>query len=87
MAEIETLCVDLPPELASELRAAVARGEYDSVSQAVREALRDWQDRREHGLTLGELRLLAQQGADSGDGLEADQVFARLRARFSPKAS
>ena len=35
------------------------------------------------GLT-GVLRRLAEEGIDSGPGLDADAVFARLRTRFRP---
>jgi Arc/MetJ-type ribon-helix-helix transcriptional regulator len=50
---------------------------------AVRDALRDWRMRRKiETLEIEELRRLVQEGIDSGPGLDADAVFARLRARF-----
>jgi antitoxin ParD1/3/4 len=83
MANVEKLSVALTPDMVAELRAAVEGGDYGSVSEVVRDALRDWRLRRRiETLELDELRRLVQEGIDSGPGLEADPVFARLRARF-----
>lgn len=83
MTNIEKLSVALTAEMVAELRAAVAGGDYGSVSEAVREALRDWRLRRKfETLENEELRRLVQEGIDSGPGLDAHDVFARLRARF-----
>ena len=83
MANVEKLSIALTPEMAAELRAAVERGEYGSVSEVVRDALRDWRLRRKvEAIEIEELRRLVQEGIDSGPGLDADGVFARLRARF-----
>lgn len=89
MANVEKLSVALTPDMVAELREAVAGGEYGSVSEVVRDALRDWRLRRRiETLELQELRRLVRDGVDSGPGLEADAVFARLRARFGqPPAS
>ena len=46
MANVEKLSIALTPDMATELREAVERGEYGSVSEAVRDALRDWRLRR-----------------------------------------
>ena len=83
MANVEKLSVALTPDMAAEICAAVQNGDYGSVSEVVRDALRDWRLRRKvEMLENGELRRLLQEGIDSGPGLEADAVFARLRARF-----
>ena len=83
MANVEKLSVALTPEMVAEVRAAVEGGDYGSVSEVVRDALRDWRLRRRiESLEIDELRRLVQEGIDSGPGLEADAVFARLRARF-----
>ena len=88
MANVEKLSVALTPDMAAELRAAVAAGDYGSVSEVVRDALRDWRLRRKiEVLGTEELRRLVLEGIDSGPGLDADVVFARLRARFGqPRA-
>ena len=83
MANVEKLSIALTPEMAAELRAAVEQGEYGSVSEVVRDALRDWRLRRKvEAIEIEELRRLVQEGIDSGPGLDAEGVFARLRARF-----
>ena len=83
MANVEKLSVALTPDMVAEMRAAVEGGDYGSVSEVVRDALRDWRLRRKiETLETDELRRLVQEGIDSGPGLDADTVFARLRARF-----
>lgn len=83
MANVEKLSVALTPDMVAEMRAAVEGGDYGSVSEVVREALRDWRLRRKiETLETEELRRLVQEGMDSGPSLEAGEVFTRLRARF-----
>jgi antitoxin ParD1/3/4 len=84
MANVEKLSVALTPEMAAELRAAVEAGDYGSVSEVVRDALRDWRLRRKiEALETEDLRRLIQEGIDSGPGMDAGEVFGRLRARLS----
>jgi antitoxin ParD1/3/4 len=79
MANVEKLSIAVTPEMADELRAAVEQGEYGSVSEVVR----DWRLRRKvEAIEIEQLRRLVQEGIDSGPGLDAEDVFARLRARF-----
>lgn len=83
MANVEKLSVALTPDMVAEVRAAVEGGDYGSVSEVVRDALRDWRLRRRiETLEIEDLRRLVQEGIDSGPGLDADAVFARLRTRF-----
>jgi antitoxin ParD1/3/4 len=83
ITNVEKLSVALTPDMVAELRAAVEGGDYGSVSEVVRDALRDWRLRRKiETLETEELRRLVQEGIDSGPGLKADAVFARLRERF-----
>ena len=83
MSKVEKLSVALTADMVAELLAAVDSGDYGSVSEVVRDALRDWRLRRKfETLETDELRRLAQEGIDSGPGLDADDVFARLRARY-----
>jgi antitoxin ParD1/3/4 len=83
MSKVEKLSVALTPDMVAELRAAVDSGDYGSVSEVVRDALRDWRLRRKfETLETDELRRLAQEGMNSGPELDADDVFARLRARY-----
>lgn len=83
MANVEKLSVALAPDIVAEMRAAVEVGDYGSVSEVVRDALRDWRLRRKlETLETEELRRLVQDGIASGPSLEADAVFDRLRTRF-----
>jgi len=83
MSEIEKLSVALAADMVAEVRAAVAGGDYASVSEAVSDALRDWSIRRRvEKLETPELTRLVLEGIESGPGLDADEVFAELRAQF-----
>src|SRR5260221_14468634 len=83
MAKVEKVSIALTPDMVAELRAAVEQGDYGSVSEVVRDALRDWRLRRKvEAIEIEELRRLVREGIDSGPGLDAAGVFARLRARF-----
>ena len=88
MAKVEKVSIALTPEMVAELRAAVDQGEYGSVSEVVRDALRDWHLRRKlEAIEIEELRRLVQEGIDSGPGIDADAVFTRLRRRFGRNAA
>ena len=89
MSQVEKLSIAVTPDMAADLRAAVEGGDYGSVSEVVRDALRDWRIRRKfEALELEDLRRLVQEGIDSGPGVEAGSAFARLRARYgSPDAA
>ena len=78
------LNIVLPDEVAAELRAAVARGEYASVGDVVRAALLAWRQRRDaENQENAELRALIEAGMASGQGIDAGLVFTALRAEFS----
>lgn len=84
MGKVEKISIALPPDMVSEVRSAVSSGEYASASEVVREALRDWRRKRQAaGAEIEEIRRLVQEGVDSGPGRNADQVFARLRAKYT----
>ncbi len=53
MTEIERLTITLPAEMSAVVKGAVADGNYDSTSEVVRAALRDWKMKR--ALQLQEL--------------------------------
>ena len=85
MPNVEKMSIALTPEMAAVVRAAVANGEYASSSEIIREALRDWQMRRDlHQKELEALRHLWQEGSDSGPGTHADMqaIKAEARRRF-----
>jgi antitoxin ParD1/3/4 len=87
MTKVEKVSVALPSEMLGEVRGAVASGEYASTSEVIRDALRDWKVKRKVAtLEHDELRRLVQEGIDSGPGIDADLVFARLREKYAALA-
>lgn len=86
MAEIERMTIALTAEMAKTVRAAVERGDYASSSEIVREALRDWSDKRMlRQRDLDALRASIQEGLDdiaAGRVYPAEQVLKELRARY-----
>lgn len=67
MANVEKRSIALSPELAIAVDKAVAEGDYGNVSEVVRDALRQWKERRElHGYTVEELQRLWHEGLESG---------------------
>jgi antitoxin ParD1/3/4 len=87
MGKVEKISVALPPDMVNDLRSAVASGEYASASEVVRDALRDWKRKRQAaGIEIEETRRLVREGIDSGPGIDADRVFARLRAKYTGMA-
>jgi antitoxin ParD1/3/4 len=83
MGNVEKISVALPPDMVTTLREAVESGEYASASEVIREALRAWKFKRKvETLELDELRRLAHEGIESGPSIDAELVFARLRAKY-----
>ena len=88
MPTVEKISIALPPEMAAQLRQAVATGEYASSSEVVRDALRDWTHKRrlqQNG--VAELRKLWQQArADKSPALDPDEVFDELERKYQAMA-
>ena len=88
MSKVEKISIALPVEMITVLKAAVESGEYSTTSEVIRDALRDWKlKRRFESMELEELRRMVREGIDSGPSVDAEAVFARLRARYGAKAS
>jgi antitoxin ParD1/3/4 len=88
MGHVDKRSITLSPELAAEVDAAVAVGDYASASEVIRDALRVWKERRDLlGYSVEELRVLVQQGIDSGPGRFAsmEEIKAEARRRFTGK--
>jgi antitoxin ParD1/3/4 len=67
MATVEKLSIALTSEFATDIRRAIETGEYASVSEVVRDALRTWRQAREsRAVALDELRHLWRDGVESG---------------------
>ncbi|WP_119274387.1 type II toxin-antitoxin system ParD family antitoxin [Taklimakanibacter deserti] len=86
MANVEKVSVAVTPEMATAMREAVESGEYASVSEVVREALREWKFRRaQREQAIEELRRLWDEGIASGPASDGEEAFAQLRKSFEAK--
>jgi antitoxin ParD1/3/4 len=82
MASVEKVSVALTSEQISALKAAVDAGEYATTSEIVREAVRDWQLKRElRQEDIRRLRQMWDDGIASGSAGELDMKKLRKEAR------
>src|ERR1035441_6156084 len=82
MPDIQKVSIALTGEQLGALKAAVETGEYATTSEIVREAIRDWQFKRELRLQdLRRLRQLWDQGNASGAASPVNFENARREAR------
>ena len=88
MASVEKISIALPPEMVALLRQAVDTGEYASNSEVVRDALRDWTQKRNlRQLGVEELRQVWQQAIeDRKPGVPVEDVLDRLERRYQAMA-
>ena len=83
MPAVQKVSIALTGEQIGALRAAVETGEYATTSEIVREAIRDWQFKRElRQQDLKRLRELWDQGKASGAATPVDFDAARSEARL-----
>jgi antitoxin ParD1/3/4 len=88
MPNVEKLNIALPAEMAAVVRQAVETGEYASDSDAIRDAVTDWMQkrtRREQSLVDMRRRWM-EAVADDSDGLDPDEVFDRLERKYDSAA-
>ncbi|PPD16120.1 MAG: type II toxin-antitoxin system ParD family antitoxin [Methylobacterium sp.] len=82
MANVEKVSIALTSEQVAALRAVVEAGEYATTSEVVREALRDWQMKRElQREDIRRLRQLWDEGLASGSAGDPDMSALRREAR------
>jgi antitoxin ParD1/3/4 len=82
MADIQKVSVALTGEQLAALKAAVETGEYATTSEIVREAIRDWQFKRElRQEDIRRLRQLWDEGKASGPATPLDFGELRREAR------
>lgn len=88
MPNVEKISIALPPEMVAVVRQAVDAGEYSSSSEVVRDALRDWtQKRRLRQQGIDELRQVWRQAMeDKTPGLAVDEVLDRLERKYQKLA-
>ncbi len=86
MAGVAKVSVALTPELHELVQSAVSAGDYASTSEVIREALRDWKERRERKReSIAELRRLWDEGIASGpaEQLDIEGIKAEARRRYA----
>jgi antitoxin ParD1/3/4 len=88
MSTVEKISIALPPEMVAVIRSAVDAGEYASSSEVVRDALRDWTQKRSlRQQGIEELRQVWQQAIkDKSTGVPADDVLDRLERKYQAMA-
>jgi antitoxin ParD1/3/4 len=87
MGHVDKRSITLSPELAASVDDAVAAGEYASASEVIRDALRQWKERRDlFGYSIEELRALIQEGIDSGPGTDGPAFMSDLIAKYERTA-
>jgi antitoxin ParD1/3/4 len=86
MSDIQKISIALTCEQVNALKAAVDAGEYATTSEIVREAIRDWQARRElRQDDIRRLRELWAEGKASGAAVPAD--FDRVKRQGRKRAA
>lgn len=86
MANVEKVSIALTTEQIAALKAVVEAGEYATTSEVVREAVRDWQAKRElRQEELLRLRRLWDEGKASGQAepVDFDDLRREARARLT----
>ncbi|WP_371126373.1 type II toxin-antitoxin system ParD family antitoxin [Bosea sp. (in: a-proteobacteria)] len=75
------LTISLSPKQLARLSQAVESGAYASNSEVVRDALRLWEQREEiRALELARLKQAYEEGLASGEPVDGDEAFARIRS-------
>lgn len=88
MGTVEKTTISLPTEMLSEVKAAVAAGDYTNVSEVMRDALRQWRrSRTVIALNDDELRRMVEEGRSSGLPVDGEPALAALRAKYKDLAS
>jgi antitoxin ParD1/3/4 len=88
MPNVEKISIALPPEMVAVVRQAVETGEYASSSEVVRDALRDWTQKRSlRKQGIDELRQVWRQAMeDKTPGLPVNEVLDRLERKYQKLA-
>lgn len=88
MPGVEKISIALPQKMVAVVREAVEAGEYSSSSEVVRDALRDWAQRRK--LQREEVtalrRIWRRARADRRPGVPAKEVMDRLVRKYQSLA-
>jgi antitoxin ParD1/3/4 len=83
MSKVEKISVALTPEMAQMVKANVGAGDYASSSELIREALREWRQKREiQAQARAELGKLWDVGMASGEPIDGPAAVNGLRAKL-----
>ena len=85
MSNVQKISVALTHQQIADVRAAIETGEYATPSEIIREAVRDWQLKRQtRREDIQRLRQLWGEGKASGDGgpVDFDQLRQEARSRL-----
>lgn len=88
MPTVEKISIALPSKMVAVVRKAVDKGEYSSSSEVVRDALRDWSEKRKlQRESIKELRRIWQKALeDKTPGLPIEPVLDRLERKYQALA-
>lgn len=82
MAKVKRISLALTADMVSIVRQAVASGDYASASEVVRDALREWEQRRAVDRGVAEqLCRLWDEGVTSGPAEPLDMAAIKREAR------
>jgi antitoxin ParD1/3/4 len=83
MSKVEKISVALTPEMAQMVKANVSSGDYASSSELIREALREWRQKREVQVQAREeLGKLWDVGMTSGTPIDGPSAIRGLHAKL-----
>jgi antitoxin ParD1/3/4 len=83
MGNVSKISVALTTELAATVHEAVKSGEFASASEVIRDALRNWNQRRaERAAAIGETRRAWYEGINSGAPVDGEVFFAELETEL-----
>ncbi len=85
MPTVEKITIALTPELSALVKESVEQGDYASISEVIRDALRDWKHKRAiQKQEIEELRRLWDAGVKSGPGRfsNMDELIKEAQSRF-----
>lgn len=87
MSKVEKISIALTSDMLSDIRAAVACGDYASTSEALRDAVREWRENRRERELTSELKTLVAEAEASGyvDEFDLDEIKRRGRERMSSR--
>jgi len=83
----EKFSVTLPGEMARVIHERVSSGNYGSVSEVIRDAMRAWLQRERRLAALDAALMRGIGELDAGQGQDAEQVRQELRDRLSAKST